>query len=439
MNRFTMHPLRVMPLVLICLLAVAGPVLGGAPEEFAKIVTAINSGDELLQQGRDRDAFERYDHAEKALLQFRRVFPDWDEQVVAFRLKYVTERLSAWRQPGVKEVDLAELNTLRERLGYLERNNEQYQYQLNLLRGENARLSAKLREALAVRPAAQDPAEFARLQQTTDRLEDENAELRDKVTALETELAAIPSPEEARINAERLKAVEDNLRQSVADAAELRNLNTQLRERLEQRARSTPPPAAEPPELVAELDRLRAANSALLARVAELNSAPDVSAELPDTVQRELLALRARAETALEQNTRLRQQLGELQARSNSDTGAPGRMNAVDQVRLALSREDLATAEELLRGLVAETPDRAETRYLLGRTLLLKRAYAGAEAELKAALELAPNLGSAEVELSRLYSLREPANPALARWHYNRALSAGVPRDARLESAIGWE
>jgi Flp pilus assembly protein TadD len=57
-----------------------------------------------------------------------------------------------------------------------------------------------------------------------------------------------------------------------------------------------------------------------------------------------------------------------------------------------------------------------------------------AETALRRAVQLAPGNGSAHHNLAVIYSLQEPPAIELARWHYQRALAAGYPRNPALET-----
>jgi Flp pilus assembly protein TadD len=59
-----------------------------------------------------------------------------------------------------------------------------------------------------------------------------------------------------------------------------------------------------------------------------------------------------------------------------------------------------------------------------------------AETALRRAVQLAPGSGSAHHNLAVIYCLQEPPAIELARWHYQRALTAGYPRNEALETQL---
>ena len=218
-------------LTLCLLLVLVDSAWAGPEEDFATVVAAILRGDKLIQDGKDRQGLDEYRKAQDALVQFKKIYPQWDTEVVAFRSRYLSDRLGKWPdidQPAEPASD-AETQALRNRINFLERSGQQYQAQVNQLVAENNRLSTRLREALAIRPAAQEPAAVA---ETQTRLQDASKQiegLRARIRELETTLAGIPKPEEARQNARSLAEVRKQLTEALDDAEVLRKQNEVLR------------------------------------------------------------------------------------------------------------------------------------------------------------------------------------------------------------------
>jgi Flp pilus assembly protein TadD len=79
---------------------------------------------------------------------------------------------------------------------------------------------------------------------------------------------------------------------------------------------------------------------------------------------------------------------------------------------------------------------RAEVQNYLGLTLSEKGLRGPAEAAMRKAIELQPNYAGAHYNLALFYVTQQPKFPALARWHYQKALSAGFPRNADLEKML---
>ena len=69
----------------------------------------------------------------------------------------------------------------------------------------------------------------------------------------------------------------------------------------------------------------------------------------------------------------------------------------------------------------------------LGMVLSEKGMRGPAETALRKAVELQPSYASAHQNLAVFYLTQQPRYPALARWHYQKAIAAGSPRNADLE------
>lgn len=81
-------------------------------------------------------------------------------------------------------------------------------------------------------------------------------------------------------------------------------------------------------------------------------------------------------------------------------------------------------------------PDSAEIQNFLGLTLSHKGLRGPAESALRRAITLDPNYGSAHNNLAVVYLSQTPPYTDLARWHYQKALAAGHPRNADLENML---
>jgi Flp pilus assembly protein TadD len=81
-------------------------------------------------------------------------------------------------------------------------------------------------------------------------------------------------------------------------------------------------------------------------------------------------------------------------------------------------------------------PQNPEIENYLGVTLSHKGLRAQAEATLRKALELDPNYAAAHNNLAVIYISDQPPAPELARWHYQKALDAGQPRNPDLEKML---
>jgi len=81
-------------------------------------------------------------------------------------------------------------------------------------------------------------------------------------------------------------------------------------------------------------------------------------------------------------------------------------------------------------------PLSAETQNYLGITLSHKGMRGPAETALRKAIQLSPGYGSAHNNLAVIYVTQQPPLVELARWHYQKALAAGMPRNLNLEKML---
>jgi len=78
-------------------------------------------------------------------------------------------------------------------------------------------------------------------------------------------------------------------------------------------------------------------------------------------------------------------------------------------------------------------PQNAEIQSRLGVALSQKGLRGPAEAALRKALQLQPGYGRAHQNLAVIYANENPPLLELARWHYQKAIAAGLPKDEAFE------
>jgi tetratricopeptide (TPR) repeat protein len=82
------------------------------------------------------------------------------------------------------------------------------------------------------------------------------------------------------------------------------------------------------------------------------------------------------------------------------------------------------------------SPQNAEIQNYLGVTLSHKGLRAQAETALRKAIQLDPKYGGAHNNLAVIYLSQQPPSVELARWHYQKALAAGFPRNPDMEKML---
>jgi Tfp pilus assembly protein PilF len=81
-------------------------------------------------------------------------------------------------------------------------------------------------------------------------------------------------------------------------------------------------------------------------------------------------------------------------------------------------------------------PDDAQVQNYLGITLSQKGMRGPAETALRKAIQLDPNNASAHHNLAVVYLTQKPPLVELAKWHYQKAIAAGHPRNSEIERML---
>jgi Flp pilus assembly protein TadD len=81
-------------------------------------------------------------------------------------------------------------------------------------------------------------------------------------------------------------------------------------------------------------------------------------------------------------------------------------------------------------------PKNPEVQNFLGLTLSEKGMRSAAESAFRKAVLLNPNYGGAQNNLAVFYLTQQPPSIELARWHYDKAIASGFPRNPDMEKAL---
>lgn len=81
-------------------------------------------------------------------------------------------------------------------------------------------------------------------------------------------------------------------------------------------------------------------------------------------------------------------------------------------------------------------PQDPKTQNLLGLVLSHKGMRGPAETAFRKALQADPGFADAHANLATIYIAQQPPSLSLARWHYQRAVAAGAPRNPDLEKKL---
>lgn len=319
------------------------------------------------------------------------------------------------------------------------------------------------------------------------RLRGENEKLRDQTTALLA--AAASAPDAKKISAE-LKAARSqiaDLQAAVTDAQKkLRDL-TQTRDELQAKLDAANRKKSDRSTTTAELTALRDEVKVLRARlaVAEAPTVPYTAGELallhspapPATVPaaakpvpRIPAGTAALAASAAQHFANHEFDQAEADYRKILELSPDNGVALANLATIELQAGKLAAAEQHIQAALAQSPDDAydlatfgylkfrqekydealaslgraaaiepnnpEIQNYLGVTLGHKGLRQQAENALRRAIALNPNYAPAHNNLAVIYLSQTPPVPALARWHYQKALEGGQPRNPEVEKML---
>ncbi len=104
--------------------------------------------------------------------------------------------------------------------------------------------------------------------------------------------------------------------------------------------------------------------------------------------------------------------------------------------RLCYFQEKYDQAFEALSLSAQLAPEDPRTQFYLGKVLIQKGRRGAAETALRKAVNLRPTWAQAHRELAFIYLTQEPAFVELAQFHYDKALSCGLPPDGQFEKIL---
>lgn len=284
---------RLVAIVAFLLVLVPFVHADSSDEQYVEIYNLIQEGDSLSAT-QPRQALEKYNQAQTELRRFQRVYPGWNDRIVNFRLDYLASKITilsanaagisnapapvasspAQPEPATTSAPPAvvqapipspaqapvpapapvvsappqpspEVSGLQNQISDL-------QNQLKQLLGEKSLLEAKLREALAARPAAADPRAFAEAQRKLRTVEKENELLQVSLAQEKEKVASLANTTELEKTKLELADAKRQLVEQTARATQLAQQNESLQAQITTLTANT-----------AELAELRSENAAL--------------------------------------------------------------------------------------------------------------------------------------------------------------------------------
>ena len=336
--------------IVAVLLALSGARAEGPDDQYIRIYTLIQEADKLNSSGQPSEALPKYLEAQTALQRFQAGYPDWNVRVIKFRVSYVAGKIAAvsarvpapapastgampaappkagptqLAQPAAPSDWEAQLSALKE--------------QARQLQADKAILEAKLKEALAVQPAALDPRELARAEERIKGLMKENELL--KVTLDQqkgqplsaTDTNALEQTQQALAEANR--ALAEQTKTANALALEKAALQAKL---------NNPAPSS---SNAADLEATKKALDDTNRKFADQSKLASDLASEKEALQNRLKSLSADAEAAAAlraENDILKKQVADLKAAppSAADTNAASSQLAQAQAQVAALQSD---------------------------------------------------------------------------------------------------
>ena len=462
------------PLALCLCLGTVRLRADGADDAFIRIYNLIQQADAHRETGQWSAARDAYTEAKAGLEVLRRNYPTWNERVVAYRIRYVGERLEALKTapaapepasdktPAPKKTPASEApDTTLAPNGEVVAQFEQLNLQIQRLAADKQLLEAKLREALTAQPAPVDPREFQAAIERITALQTTNKVLLATLEQQQTERRNLVDKvvaEEAR--AALNEANKSLLEQKVA-AGRIEKQKLEIEARLKELQSGT-------------LQNLQKENTTLKQQVQELKSdtergkqVADLSAKLSQ-LQIDLEATKKRNSSLASEKAGLEKQLAELQARTSEESLAKIRQlenslalakaNAERSLANAeliagtlakekQARTDLELSNQALKNKVGELTRGAEQRAEAVKNLetalaaekaereAIRAELAATERKLAAATAAATNTSAvdANVRSTELATLRTEV------WKLRGTLKEGSSREAELRAALSTE
>lgn len=184
MKRFFISVIGLISAVSLLVTWAAGP-----DDQYVQLYDLIQQGDQLLSGGQAPLAREKYLEAQAGLKKLQAGHPNWNQNVVQFRLNYLAEKLDKIQPPSepartaeraIPSTSSAPAATPSTPAPGFARDPQvqALMQEVNRLQGEKNILEMKLKEALSAQPAAVDPRELAKAEERIRQLEKEKEVLK---------------------------------------------------------------------------------------------------------------------------------------------------------------------------------------------------------------------------------------------------------------------
>ncbi len=134
----------------------------GPDDQYLTVYNKVVEADTLQQSGQPRAAVLLYLEAQTRLQKFKSDFPDWNQDVVAFRLQYLADKLQTLGKSLSPASPSAAAPASTNPNAAVEQQIADLREQVRVLTADNGEMENKLKEALSIQPAAVSPVELAK-------------------------------------------------------------------------------------------------------------------------------------------------------------------------------------------------------------------------------------------------------------------------------------
>ena len=123
-------------------------------DQYVAIYSQIQQADSLQSTGQSRQALAAYAEAQTQLQKFQKIYPDWDQKIVSYRLNYLAGKIAGLTAqlppltnapPQTESAATSASTSAPDNASQL----DGLRAQVQGLQSDNATLEAKLKEALA--------------------------------------------------------------------------------------------------------------------------------------------------------------------------------------------------------------------------------------------------------------------------------------------------
>jgi hypothetical protein len=263
--------------LLLCVLS-QGAFGQGLDDEYVQVFRMIQEADGLSSTAPSQ-ALAKYLDAQSALDRLHKGSPEWNTRIVNYRLSYLANRISALSAtaspPSVANTNASVTTKTADVSPQASQAQvSALQEQLRQVQSQNGSLEAKLKEALALRPAEVDPSQLAKAEERINGLQKENESLRARLQN-QQQVTAAP------VDTKSLEAAQKSLKESERQLAEQNALLSKVtleKEALENRLKSASADASVNSGLASE-------NQSLKQQVASLQAAASAAAKAQDSTR----------------------------------------------------------------------------------------------------------------------------------------------------------